>query len=80
MRKFLYKRLNHFKTKEKIGKFETNLLKIKHVYELVGYKIENTKSWPTINELNKLSNVFKYGQVHSFERFLEKNLKLIKKV
>ena len=82
LRSLLYKELNHrlsnVRTKDKIGKFGTDLGKIKDGYKLLGFEIENTISWPTINELNKLSNSFKHGQGHSFKKLLKMKPKLIK--
>ncbi|PKE65715.1 hypothetical protein CW674_05265 [Macrococcoides caseolyticum] len=83
LRSLLYKEFNHrlsyVRTKEKIEKFGTDLNKIKNGYNLVGYNIEDTETWPTINELNKLSNAFKHGQGYSFKQLMKINPNIIKK-
>lgn len=80
IRKQLYKELNHrlsrVRTKDEMPSFATTFGGIKDVLKALNYQTGDIKSWPLIDELNKIANVYKHGDGNSAKRLYRSNKKL----
>lgn|GEM_PF-5438842 len=80
IRKLLYSELNHrlslVRTKDKMPSFATTFGGIKDVLKALNYQTGVVKSWPLIDELNKIANVYKHGDGNSAKRLYRSNKEL----